>query len=56
MSRQHVDPAANLRLTFELFEFGVEMMRQKLKRKSPTASEEEVQRQLEQWLSKEDEA
>lgn len=55
MSRQRVDPSANLRLAFEMFEVGVAMMREKLRRKSPYASADEIERQLDRWLLKADE-
>jgi hypothetical protein len=55
MSRERVDPAAQLRLAFEMFEVGVAMMRQKLRRKSPMASDEEIERQLDRWLLQVDE-
>ncbi len=56
MSREPVDPAANLRLAFEMFEVGVAMMREKLRWKSPSASAEEIDRQLDRWLLQVDEA
>ena len=55
MSRERVDPAAQLRLTFEMFEVGVAMMREKLRRKLSNSSAEEIERQLERWLLKVDE-
>lgn len=55
MSRERVDPAANLRLAFEMFEVGVAMMREKLRRKSPNSSAEEIERQLDGWLLQVDE-
>ena len=55
MSRERVDPAAQLRLAFEMFEVGVAMMREKLRRKSPQASGEEIERQLDRWLLQVDE-
>jgi hypothetical protein len=55
MSRERVDPAEQLRLAFEMFEVGVAMMRQKLRRKSPMASDEEIERQLDRWLLQVDE-
>ena len=55
MSRERVDPAAQLRLAFEMFDVGVAMMREKLRRKSPNASGEEVEHQLDRWLLQVDE-
>ena len=55
MSRERVDPAAQLRLAFEMFEVGVAMMRENLRRKSPDASAEEIERQLDRWLLQVDE-
>lgn len=37
--------------TFELFEFGVEMMAANLRRRYPTASPEEIEVLLEEWLA-----
>lgn len=39
-----------LRLTFAMFRFGVEMMRQNLRRANPDASEEEIEALLREWL------
>lgn len=55
MRRERVDPAANLRPAFEMFEVGVAMMREKLLRKSPNATAEAIARQLDRWLLKADE-
>jgi len=55
MSRERVDPAAQLRLAFEMFEVGVAMMREKLRRKLSNSSAEEIERQLERWLLQVDE-
>jgi hypothetical protein len=38
-----------------MFEVGVRMMREKLRRKSPQASAEEIERRLDRWLLKVDE-
>jgi hypothetical protein len=35
-----------------MFEVGVAMMREKLRRKSPDASAEEIEHQLDRWLLK----
>lgn len=53
MTTERVDPAAQLRLAFEMFEVGVAMMRQKLRRERPAASEEEIEELLERWLNRE---
>lgn len=37
--------------TFELFEFGVEMMAANLRRKHPTATPAQIEELLEQWLA-----
>jgi len=55
MSRERVDPAAQLRLAFEMFEVGVAMKREKLRRKLPNSSLEEIERQLDRWLLQVDE-
>jgi len=36
--------------TFEMFEFGVEMMAANLRRRNPDASPEQIELLLEQWL------
>lgn len=56
MTTERVDPAAQLRLAFEMFELGVAMMRQKLRRDAPDASEEEIEAKLDRWLSQEAES
>jgi hypothetical protein len=56
VTTERVDPAAQLRLAFEMFEFGVAMMRQKLRRAAPDASEEEIEAKLDRWLSQEAES
>jgi hypothetical protein len=40
----------NLRLTFDLHEAGVEMMRQNLRRRFPDAEEAEIEARLSAWL------
>jgi hypothetical protein len=50
MSEKPLTPAAKLRLALALFESGVAMMRQKLRRDHPDASEAEVDRLLTAWL------
>ncbi|MFW5925373.1 MAG: hypothetical protein ACOCV4_04355 [Myxococcota bacterium] len=42
--------AARLRTALDLFEAGVAMMRQKLRREHPDAPAEEIQRRLGRWL------
>jgi hypothetical protein len=44
------DAAARLRTAFELFEAGVALMRQNLRRAHPNAAEEEIERRLRAWL------
>lgn len=44
-------PGERLALTFEMFEFGVEMMAANLRRRHPEASPEEIERLLEAWLA-----
>jgi hypothetical protein len=39
-----------LRVALDLFEFGVDMMRQKLHRDAPQATEAEIHKQLVDWL------
>ena len=53
MTKERVDPAAQLRLAFEMFEFGVAMMRQKLRRSLPDASDAEIEDRLDRWLAQE---
>lgn len=43
--------ADRLQMTFELFEFGVEMMAATLRRRHPNATPEEIDRLLEDWLA-----
>lgn len=42
--------AARLRLAIELFEDGVELMRQNVRRRHPDADDEEIERRLVAWL------
>jgi hypothetical protein len=49
------DPAAErirerLRVTFELFDAGVALMRQNLRRRHPDAPDAEIEERLTQWL------
>ena len=43
-------PAQRLRTALDLFEFGVDMMRQRLRRETPEATEGEIQTRLVAWL------
>lgn len=42
--------ARTFRLTLDLFETGVQMMRQNLRRHAPEADEQEIDRRLSTWL------
>jgi hypothetical protein len=42
--------ARTFRLTLELFDFGVQLMRQNLRRSDPQADEEDIERRLGVWL------
>lgn len=44
-------PSQRFDLTCELFEAGLELMRQNLRRQSPAASEAEISAALARWLS-----
>lgn len=44
-------PADRLAVTFEMFEFGVEMMAANLRRHHPGESPEQIERHLEAWLA-----
>ncbi len=46
----HETPAQRLRIALDLFEFGTDMMRQKLRRETPDATEGEIQTRLVAWL------
>ena len=43
--------ADRLLMTFELFEFGVEMMAANLRRRHPGATPDEIEQLLEDWLA-----
>ena len=43
-------PAQKLRTVFDLFDAGVDLMRQNIRRSFPGASPEEVDRRLQEWL------
>jgi len=51
MPRDAAQVASRLRLALELFSTGESMMRQKLTRESPGASEPEIEARLHQWLA-----
>lgn len=51
MSEEPLTPEAKLRIAFELFEAGVKLQRQNLRRAHPGASEVEIERLLAEWLS-----
>ena len=42
--------ARNFRLTLDLFDTGVRLMRQNLRRSHPQANEQEIDRRLRAWL------
>ena len=44
------EAARRLRVALELFETGVEIMAQNLRRQHPQATEEEIQTRLSEWL------
>lgn len=43
-------PSEKLRIALELFESGVAMMRETLKREHPTESEAQIEKRLRQWI------
>jgi hypothetical protein len=45
-----VDAAKKLRLALDLFDAGVDMMRQTLRRRFPEASDAEIERRIDAWL------
>jgi uncharacterized protein YqeY len=54
----HNDPqvmAEKLRVALELFDAAVAIQRQNLRRRNPSASDEEIEALLERWVSKRDE-
>jgi hypothetical protein len=51
MSEPPLDPAAKLRLAFELFEAGVDLMRQKLRRQHPDLDAVAIERLVAEWVS-----
>lgn len=50
MSVMETDEAARLRMALEMFDDGVALMRQNLRRADPEASEEEIEQRLRAWL------
>jgi hypothetical protein len=50
VSTNHRDAAQAFRVTLDLFETGVALMRQNLRRQDPSATEEEIDRRLAAWL------
>jgi hypothetical protein len=44
------NPARTFRLTLDLFDAGVQLMRQNLRRKDPDADDQAIERQLLSWL------
>ena len=48
--RSMADIAAAFRTTLDLFEAGVAMKRQSLRRSHPDATDEEIEQRLRQWL------
>ena len=49
-ARSTADIAAAFRTTLDLFEAGVAMKRQSLRRSHPDATDEEIERRLRHWL------
>ena len=43
-------PAQKLKIVFDLFDAGVDLMRQNIRRSFPEATPEEVDRRLQEWL------
>lgn len=48
---QHVELRENLLLAFDMFEAGLTLMREKLRRDHPGESEEAIEQRLIAWLS-----
>lgn len=44
------NPARSFRLTLDLFDAGVKLMRQNLRRSDPGADDQAIERQLASWL------
>lgn len=51
MSREKERLRQNFFLTLELFQAGLELMRQNLRRRFPAASDEEIEGKLGSWLA-----
>jgi hypothetical protein len=51
MTEPPLTPAAKLRLALDLFESGVALIRQQLRRKHPEETAEEIERRVSAWLS-----
>jgi hypothetical protein len=51
VSEPPLDPAAKLRLACELFEAGVDLMRQKLRRQHPNLDAAAIERLVAEWVS-----
>lgn len=45
-----LSPSEKLRIALELFESGVAMMRETLRREHPTESEAQIEERLRQWI------
>ncbi|HXV61245.1 MAG TPA: hypothetical protein VEK15_11165 [Vicinamibacteria bacterium] len=45
-----LSPAERFRIAMDLFQAGVDMMRQNLKREDPHATEEQIEERLRAWL------
>lgn len=45
-----LSPAERFRIAMDLFQTGVDMMRQNLKREDPDASDEQIEERLRAWL------
>ena len=45
-----LSPSEKLRIALELFESGVAMMRETLKREHPTESDAQIEERLRQWI------
>jgi hypothetical protein len=50
MHHEASTPGGKLRAALEMFESGVALMRQNLRRRHPDASDEEIDRLLVEWL------
>ena len=50
MEQKPLTPAEKLQLAFEMHDFGVRMMREKLRREHPEESDAEIAHRLRHWL------